>query len=310
MKKRFGQLDLTWNKLILFAVIAGVYTGVMALLPFAKDTSFADISITFEWWVLFGILIIVNSKSPLDAGLKCFVFFLISQPLVYLVQVPFSSLGWGIFRYYPGWFLWTLCTFPMGFVGWYMKKEAWWSLLILVPMLAFVGYHYMGFFREALSFFPQHLLSAVFCAVTVILYPLCIFGKKGLRLAGLAVALLILAVMTVLVLTGARSSYNTTLLLESEDRQLSFDDSWTAELEDPSFGEVSFHYEEAVACWAVEAKLVRQGDTRLILTAPDGTRRVFDLTVERSSYHIEEISPDPGGTGGGGESGEETERTT
>ena len=68
----------------------------MALIPQARDTSFADISTTFEWWILFGTIIIMNSKSNLDSALKCIVFFLISQPLVYLVQVPFSDLGWGI----------------------------------------------------------------------------------------------------------------------------------------------------------------------------------------------------------------------
>ena len=297
MKKLFGQLNLTWKKLILFAVIAGVYTGVVAALPIAKDSSFADISITFEWWVLFGILIIVNSKSPLDAGLKCFVFFLISQPLVYLVQVPFSSLGWGIFRFYPGWFVWTLCTFPMGFVGWYMKKEAWWSLLILVPMLAFVGYHYMGFFREALSFFPRHLLSALFCAGTMILYPLCIFSKKPLRLAGLAVSLVILLAATVLVLTGSRSSYNTTLLVSGGKLGTSFDDSYSAQLEDERFGTVEIVYQENIESWMVNASLTKTGDTKLILTAPDGTRQVYSLSVYRDRYDIELLSPDGGAPG-------------
>ena len=100
MKKLFGSINLKWPRLIAFAVIAGVYTGIMAMLPAVRDTSFADISISFEWWILFGILIIVNSKTPWDSALKCFAFFLISQPLAYLVQVPFSSLGWGIFGYY------------------------------------------------------------------------------------------------------------------------------------------------------------------------------------------------------------------
>ena len=103
----------------------------MAILPITKDTSFADISISFEVWILFGILIIVNSKTPLESALKCFVFFLISQPLVYLIQVPFNAYGWGIFRYYPPWFLWTLFTLVMGYMGWYMRKEKWWGLLIL-----------------------------------------------------------------------------------------------------------------------------------------------------------------------------------
>ena len=87
MKKLFGGLNITWPKLIVFSVICGVYAGVMALLPITADTSFRDISISFEWWILFAIIIIVNSRSPLDSVCKVFVFFLISQPLVYLVQV-------------------------------------------------------------------------------------------------------------------------------------------------------------------------------------------------------------------------------
>ena len=94
MKKLFGGLNLTWPKLIIFAILAGIYTAVMALLPQTNGTSFDTIAVTFEVWILFGIIIIMNSKSNKDAALKCFVFFLISQPLVYLIQVPFSHLGW------------------------------------------------------------------------------------------------------------------------------------------------------------------------------------------------------------------------
>ena len=85
MKKLFGGIDLNWKKTILFAVIAGVYSAIMAIIPITKETSFRDIAINFEWWILFGIIIICNSKSPKDSSLKCFVFFLISQPLIYLI---------------------------------------------------------------------------------------------------------------------------------------------------------------------------------------------------------------------------------
>ena len=99
LKRLFGGLELTWPRVIAAALIAGAYTGLMAMLPITKDTSFRNIAISFEGWILLGVLIIMNSRSPLDSALKCFVFFLISQPLCYLVQVPFSSLGWGIAGY-------------------------------------------------------------------------------------------------------------------------------------------------------------------------------------------------------------------
>ena len=290
MKKLFGGIDLTWKKLIIFAVIAGIYTGVMAALSVTKDTSFADISITFEWWVLFGIIIIVNSKTPLDSALKCFVFFLISQPLVYLVQVPFNAYGWGIFRYYPGWFVWTLCTIPMGFIGHFMKKEKWWSLVILVPMLAFVGSRYYGFLAEAVSFFPNHLLSAVFCAATMIIYPLYIFRERWLRLAGVIISVVIIAAASVLCVSAGRSRYNTTILVENGSLEASFDDSYTVSLEDESYGSVYIVYEKNIESYMVNAEFKKTGSTRLILRAPDGTEQYFDLKIERSKYEIKKSS--------------------
>ena len=290
MKKLFGGIDLTWKKLIIFAVIAGLYTGLMAFLPFAKDTSFADISITFEWWVLFGIIIIVNSKSPLDSALKCFVFFLISQPLVYLVQVPFNVYGWGIFRYYPGWFVWTLCTFPMGFIGWYMKKEKWWGLLILSTMLLFVGYHYARFLRETWSYFPRHLLSTIFCAATVIIYPLFIFRNEKLRRAGLIVSIVILLGMSVLAFASGKNVYNTTVLVNNGSLGVEFDDSYEVSLSDEDFGTVHIVYEEHIEDYMVNAEFRKTGNTKLILTAPDGSTRTFDLKVEKSRYDIKEIT--------------------
>ena len=123
IRKLFGGIGLSWKRLILLAVFAGIYTAVMALFPAAKDTSFADITISFEVWIMFGIVIIMNSSSLMDSGLKCFVFLLISQPLVYLIQTPFSDLGWGLFVYYRIWFIWTLLTFTMGFAGYCMKRN-------------------------------------------------------------------------------------------------------------------------------------------------------------------------------------------
>ena len=292
-KKLFGGLNLTWPKIIIAAVIAGLYTGFMAYLPAAKDTSFADISISFEVWILFGILIIVNSKTPLESALKCFVFFLISQPIVYLVQVPFNAYGWGIFRYYPPWFYWTLFTLVMGYVGWYMRYEKWWGLLILGAILVFLAYHYLGFLRETISFFPNHLLSAIFCAVTMIAYPLCIFQKKQLRMAGLILSIVLLLAASVFIFAQGRTSYDTMPLSSGGSLGAEFDDTYTAEFSDPAFGTAEIVYEENIECWMVQAHFTKTGSTQLILTAPDGTKQVFDLEVGRDTYDIK-WADDPG----------------
>ncbi len=288
MKKLFGGINMTWKKVILFAILCGVYTGVMALIPATKDTSFRDISISFEWWILFAILIIVNSKTPLDSALKVFVFFLISQPLVYLVQVPFSPDGFGLFRYYPAWFEWTLLTFPMAFVGHYMKRDKWWGLLILAPMLLFLGFHYFGFFGEAVHFFPNHLLSALFCAVTLIVYPLFIFRDKRIRIAGLILSILILIAASVYGVLDQRShTYDTSLLSSGgEICAVDYDDSYKVYLEDPSFGDVHIGYEENIESYLVYASFKKTGDTVLVLEAPTGEKYYYDLSVERDSYTV------------------------
>lgn len=193
IKKLFGGINLTWKKLIIAAIILGIYTGLMAMIPFTQDTSFRDISISFECWIFFGIIIILNSKSNLDSALKCFVFFLISQPLVYLVQVPFNDMGFGIFRYYLNWIIWTLLTFPMGFIGYYIKKKNILSLIILLPMLVFIGFMGYSFLLETIKHFPHHLLSFIFCLTVIILLVLNLYEKKIYK---------ILSFITITILTG------------------------------------------------------------------------------------------------------------
>lgn len=186
MKKLFGEINLTWKKLIIFSILAGIYTAVMAILPITKDTSFRDIAIQLEAWILFGIIIVCNSKSPKESALKCFIFFLISQPLIYLLQVPFSSQGWHIFSYYGYWFKWTIACLPMGFVGYYIKKNNILSLIIILPALFLLTILGLGYLNQAINNFPHHLLSAIFCFALIITIVLNIFDKTKLKIAAFA----------------------------------------------------------------------------------------------------------------------------
>lgn len=285
MKRLFGKIDLTWKKVIIFACLIGIYTGIMALIPITRDTSFRDISISFEVWILFGILIIINSKSSIDSALKCFVFFLISQPLVYLVQVPFSDLGWKILDYYKNWILWTILTIPMGFIGYYMKKDKWWGLLILIPMLALLGIHYKNFLGEIIYNFPYHLLSTLFCIITIIVYPVIIFKNKKIKLTGVIIGILILIVMTFLTLAN-KTTYNTTILVNGGEAGAVFDDSYKVYLENSKFGTVYIEYNEAIEEFMVNAKFNRAGKTNVILEDSNGNKTVFAIDVKNDRYNI------------------------
>ena len=287
IKNIFGGINMSWKKIIIFAILAGIYTATMAILPITKDTSFADISITFEVWILFGIIIIMNSKTAVDSALKCFVFFLISQPLIYLIQVPFSAYGFQLFNYYYYWFIWTICTIPMGFIGYYMKKDKIWGLAILTPILVLLGFHYQGFLNSAIISFPSHLLSALFCLATLIIYPLCIYKKKKKKTVGIVISITIILVMSFLALTGDKTFYNTTILVNNGSEGVIFDDTYKAYLKDEEYGKVYITYDNSLEDYMVNAEFKKAGQTEFIVESPNGEKTVFKIKIEKNTYSLE-----------------------
>lgn len=220
MKKLFGGINFTWKKLIIFAIITALYTAVMAILPITKDTSFRDIAIEFEWWILFGVIIIANSKSPLDSALKCFVFFLISQPLIYLIQVPFSSIGWHIFSYYKYWFYWTLACLPMGYIGYYIKKKNIVSVIILAPMIIFLAWLGVDYISTTIDSFPHHLLSAIWCFLFIIIIVLCLFDKIKYKLLCFLVGLITVGALVYLGIWDNNRNFETYRSIDLEEMPL------------------------------------------------------------------------------------------
>ena len=187
--KLFGGIDMKWWKVIAFAAATALVTFLVLVIPLFEKTSFVRMGVTFEAWIFFAVIIMSNCKRPLESALKTFVFFLVSQPLIYLFQVPFSSMGWGIFGYYRYWFIWTMLTFPMAFVGWFIRKKNWVSLLILLPVLGFLAFTSYNSFMFAFRHFPYQLFTAIFCLAQVILYLYVFTPKLWQRLVGFLVPL-------------------------------------------------------------------------------------------------------------------------
>ena len=194
LEKLFGEIELTWKKLIIWAVAMGLLVGGLMLVPAFKETSLQDIGVGFEWWILFGVIIVSNAKSPVDSALKSFVFFLISQPLIYLVQVPFSSLGWGIMNYYQNWILWTLATIPMGAIGYFVQRGDLISSIILSGMTVFLGLQGVTYAKNSMNDFPHHIVSAILCVVFMVIMILGIIKEKKAKILAWVVAAGFLAV--------------------------------------------------------------------------------------------------------------------
>lgn len=193
-EKLFGGMKMTWLNVILFAVATALITALFLIIPTFKNTSFEQMGVTFEAWVFFAIIIMANCKGPLESALKTFVFFLVSQPLIYLLQVPFSFMGWGLFGYYKYWFIITLLTLPAAFIGWYIKKKNWLSLVILSPMLLLLAFTSVSSFRFAFMHFPYRILTAVFCLFQVLIYMVAFTRNKLQKILGIAVPFIVACV--------------------------------------------------------------------------------------------------------------------
>ncbi len=266
---------MSWKNLILFSVLMGVWTALMAL--FVPDgNSLHDIAVTPEWWVLPAILIIVNSKKPLEAALKTFVFFLISQPLVYLIQVPFSELGWGLFNYYPYWFKLTILTFPGAYLGWFVKKDKWYSGLILSVMAALLVETGYGYAKNLGSTFPNHLLSIIYCFAIIPIFIMGIFKNKAPRIITAVVSAVTLIALMVFI-GGAEmfEAYSNSFLSEYE-----------IELGDDSF--ISSYSSSAEG----NAEMIKyegeegEQNFNFKLTGYKGSKYYFTITDGETEYHF------------------------
>ncbi len=200
----YGNCKMSWLKVILFAVIAGVYTGIIMLVPALENSSFQDIGINLEWWVIFAIIIVVNCQKNWEAMLKCFIFFLISQPLVYLVEVAFGHLtmDMAIYYYKVIWFRWTIAVLPGALIAFYCKKQNLLGAFILGfgnTIQLILGLIYIA---KCISDFPHHVLSAIVCIASIFIMSFSIQKQKKYCVTSLiiplafAVLLIILAMMT------------------------------------------------------------------------------------------------------------------
>ena len=194
LKKYFGEINMTWGKVILLAVITAVVTAVLNLIPALNDTSFQDIAVNLDAWFLFAIFIIVNCDKWWEASLKCFVFFLISQPLIYLIEVPFSSMGWDLFGYYGYWFKLTVLTLPGAVVAFQLKKKNWLSVAILSVATGYLAFMSVRYFGIVMSMFPHHLLSCIFCIALAVFFVFVLLDEKKHRVVALIIIMLVLAV--------------------------------------------------------------------------------------------------------------------
>lgn len=190
LNKLFFGINMTWKKIVLFAIGTAIFSALMLIIPFTIHTSLANPGTYPEFWLVCALIIVMNCNSSLEAGLKTIVFFLISQPLIYLLQVPFSWLGWQIFMYYPRWLIITLTTFPMAMIAYLIKKDNILSAVILSLGCALLTFMGMYFLASTLDHFPHMLISVIFCFGSVVVLIKTLLKNKKTRIIASIISIL------------------------------------------------------------------------------------------------------------------------
>lgn len=175
--------NFTYKTIILMAIICGLITGIILDVELLKIDAIAgnslfNIGICFEFWIFAAMIIISRTEKPLEAACKVFVFFLISQPIVYLVKVPIDGRGWGVFADYTGWFIWTLLTFPGAFVAWFTNKKNNVSIAVFMIAILFLSYEFAQHFHVLITHFPFQIMACAFILFQVGCYVMSFTGKR------------------------------------------------------------------------------------------------------------------------------------
>ena len=271
-KKLFGQWGMPWRRVLLMAVVTAVYTALVCIIPPIRDTSLHDIAVYPEWWILFAVLIVVNCKKWWEAALKCFVFFLVSQPLIYLIQVPFVSEHWGIFQYYRYWFVITLLTLPGAAIAYLLKKKNWLSAAVLIVAAVLPATAAVRYARSVIMNFPYHLLSSLCCVVLIVFFAFVLLDQKKHRIAVLAAAAVILLVYAA-------------LTMPEYTKEISLGEgNWTCTVENDAIvsAEITENNTAVIRCR-------HSGSTFITLIGDSGEERQYYATVTSGGIWLEAL---------------------
>lgn len=270
--KWFTSQKMSWGKVLLLAAATAVVTAVLKLIPFLDDTSFQDIAINLECWILFAVFIIVNCTKWYEAAAKTFVFFLISQPLIYLIQVPFSPLGFQLFGYYRYWFIVTLLTLPGSVIAFQVRRRDWLSVAVLSVATVFLAYLAAYYFWDVRTGFPHHVLSLCFCIALAFFLVFTLLDRRAHRIAAVVLILAALAVSLP--------------LLKPVDTQtlLPGDGSWTYTVDGASVAGITAEPDGAFRVTAA-----RDGISTVTFTNERGEVKEYMVTVSGGGIFINEI---------------------
>lgn len=231
MKKIFGNIKITYKFILLFSVIVGIIVGIVNRIPILNNTSFQDIAIILDMWIILAIFIIINCKSVKEAMIKCFLFFLISQPLIYFTEVIIDVLFYNksfanhlilYFKNYylgAGWFTWTLLTIPGTYIAYQIKRDNILSSIILSIATGYLASSGItGLIKIITDGSINHLLNSLICLIMSFSLIFIILSRKKERIISIIITI-------ICIILAAFNYFNSMTKPISMNIDISFDDN-------------------------------------------------------------------------------------
>ena len=173
----------------------------------------------------------------------------------------------------------------MGYIGYFIKKDKWYGLLILLPIMLLLGNGLTSTIIIIKYSFPKHIINTIFVVASFIIYPLALFNNKKIKIIGLIINIIIM------ILFGLKpmlkpSTYNTTF--KCSDEKLVYDDTYKAYLEDSSYGNLSIKYMDSIESYCIYASFKKPGDTKVILEDPNGNKQYLNIHIVKMTYSFDD----------------------
>ena len=112
----------------------------------------------------------------------------------------------------------------MSYIGYEIKKQNLWSVLILSSMLIFLSAHFIYYLNITIHDFPNHLLTTIFCITEIIILILAIFQNKKERILSFLISITSIIIFSILTFNN-NINYKTTINLE--EYGIIIDNTWT-----------------------------------------------------------------------------------
>ncbi len=133
--------------------------------------------------------------------------------------------------------------------------------------------------------YPYYILTIVFCAAMMLLYPNVLFEDKKIKIVGTVVIAVLITVITIMTVMNPLR-YSTDLLSSVDGKDITSE--YQGSLADDKYGDVSIEKPDWSDSCVVHADFKKRGNTELIIKTPDGTTKKYDLNIELLTYELNE----------------------